>query len=747
MRFPRPTLLFAMTVFCACATPQQESRSPIPAPAPPEASSAALPTPPPAPSLPPPPPTERRATVAEYHGVKITDDYAWLERAGDSDVAAWSRAQNAYTRSILDAYPDRAPIRARVRELLVSQSSSYTDVRARGKVLFALKDQPPKQQPFLVVLASADDTATERIIVDPNELDPSGKTTIDMYAPTRDGKLVAVSLSQGGSESGDLHVYDVATGKARPDVVPRAHGGTAGGSVAWNAYGNGFFYTRYPRKGERPPLDMDFYQQVYFHWLGRPSSEDDYAVGRDFPRIAEIELEASDDGRFTLAKVANGDGGDFSFHVRGAKGAWTEIAPFGSKVIGAQFGRDNRLYLLSRAAPRGQVLRLSSPAVPLGKAEVVVPEGDAVIQRMAVTGTRLFLVDLVGGPSQIRAIPIGSAKGDPALVPILPVSNVDQIERLPGDEVLFRNQSYVEPAAWYRYDPKSATTTKTALVETTIADMSEAEVAREECTSKDGTKVPLNVIRRKGARYDGSNIALLGGYGGYGISRSPRFSPRNRLWLDQGGIYADANLRGGGEFGEDWHYGGNLLNKQNVFDDFFACAKHLVDEAATAPERLAILGGSNGGLLMGAELVQHPEMYRAVVSLVGIYDMLKVEDTPNGAFNVTEFGTVKNPDQFRALYAYSPYHNVKDGTSYPAVLFMTGANDPRVDPYNSRKMTARLQAATSGKNPVLLRASADTGHGIGTPLDAEIDELTDGFAFILHELGVSFRADPAAPVR
>jgi prolyl oligopeptidase len=687
----------------------------------------------------PPPPTVRRAATSEFHGVRVVDEYAWLQNPRDPEVKAWGEAQNGYTRSILDAMPDHMAIRARVRDLLLSRASSYSHVRPRGPLIFAIRDQPPKQQPFLVVRKSLDEDAAERVLVDPNVLDETGKTTIDFYVPSRDGKLVAVSLSQAGSESGTVHVYEVATGKPKGDEVPRVNGGTAGGSLAWNGDATGFFYTRYPREAERPAVDMDFYQQVYFHRLGAPTADDTYEIGKEFPRIAETELETSEDGRYTVAAVANGDGGEFAFHLRDARGRWTEIARLADKVVAVTFGRDDSLYLLSRAAPRGQVLRLSPPTAPLDKAEVIVPESDVVIKEIAVTPSKLFVADLIGGPSQIRAFALRKAKAEPSMVPTLPISNVTDIQRLSADSVLFLNESYVDPPAWYRYDARTGKTTKTALAEATTIEMRDADVTRETCVSRDGTKVPLNVVKQKGATYDGASVALLTGYGGYGLSRSPRFRPMVRLWLDHGGVYADANLRGGSEFGEAWHLAGNLTKKQNVFDDFYACAAHLVEEKATAPERLGIMGGSNGGLLMGATLVQRPEAYRAVVSLVGIYDMLHVEDTPNGAFNVTEFGTVKDPDQFRALYGYSPYHRVKDGTPYPAVLFLSGANDPRVDPYHSRKMTARLQAATRSPRPILLRASSDTGHGGGTPLDTEIDEMADVYTFLFHELGIPFR--------
>jgi prolyl oligopeptidase len=306
-----------------------------------------------------------------------------------------------------------------------------------------------------------------------------------------------------------------------------------------------------------------------------------------------------------------------------------------------------------------------------------------------------------------------------------------------GDDVLVRLESYLEPPAWYRYRASEHRLVKTAMAKAAPADMSDVEVARETCTSKDGTRVPMSVLRKKGTKLDGSSPALLTGYGGFGVSRKPRLRPWYRVWLEQGGVFAEANLRGGGELGAAWHDAGKLTHKQNVFDDFAACAKALVDLGYTRPAQLAATGRSNGGLLMGAAIVQYPELFRAVVSGVGIYDMLRVELHPNGAFNVTEYGTVKEEAQFRALHAYSPLHNVKEATTYPAVLFMTGANDPRVDPYHSRKMTARLQAATSSERPVLLRASNDTGHGMGTPLAAEIEETTDMLSFLFHELGMT----------
>jgi prolyl oligopeptidase len=732
-----PTALLVIPILASCAeVPPQEAVSVVNEPQ----SALVLP---PVPNGPRPPTTPRRAVVTEYNGTTVTDDYAWLESPADPEVRAWSDAQNSFSRGLLDGIESRTAIATRVTQLLAA-SPTYFSLEWKGGAFFVMKQLPPKQQAYLMILKSADDLSSERILVDPNTIDASGKTTIDWYHPSRDGKLVAVSISAGGTEAGDVHVYDVATGKERPDVTSHVNGGTAGGSLAWNADGSGFFYTRYPREGERAAADMKFYQQVWFHKLGDKPEKDTYAIGKDFPRIVEVELDASPDGRLTLARASNGDGGDHAFYLHGLDGKWTQITTYADKVVHAKFAADNSLYLLSNAAPKGQILRLAPGTTALAKAEVVVPESDVVITHFEPTKSRLYVVDLAGGPSDLRVFPLaglgGKVKPAATSISILPVSQVSEVEQVGADDILFRNESYIEPPSFYRYTVADGKVAKTALVKTTPADMSDAQVLRELCTSKDGTKVPVSIIMKRGSVPNGSAPALLTGYGGYGSNRSPRFRPMNRLWLDQGGVYAEANLRGGGEFGEAWHKGGNLLNKQNVFDDMAACATLLVQNHYADPGKLAIMGGSNGGLLMGAELTQHPAMFRAVVSLVGIYDMLHVENTSNGEFNVTEYGTVKDAAQFKALYAYSPFHNVKDGAAYPSVLFMTGANDPRVDPYHSRKMTARLQAATSSGHPVLLRTSANTGHGMGSPLSAQIEENADIYAFLFHELGVPFHA-------
>jgi len=685
-------------------------------------------------SLAQPPAAPKKPVTDVYNGVSVTDDYRWLENYSDPAVRAWSDAQNHYARKYLDALPIRATLYEQLKALYSQPSPRYSGLRARGGVLFALKTQPPLQQPLLVTLKSADDLGSEHVVLDPNQLDTSGGTEIDFYVPSTDGKLVAVSLSKGGSESGDVHVYDVASGQETGSAVPGVNGGTAGGSVAWNADGSGYYYTRYPRTGERPEADLAFFQEVYFHQLGTDTRQDAYSLGKDFPRIAEIQLQATDDGRYIVASMGYGDGGEYAHYLLGPDHQWHQFARLSDEISAAAFSTDGYLYLLSRLnAPKGKILRTPVAHPSVADAQTVVPESKAVIERLLPLGNALYVQDVLGGPSQIRIFD-GSGKPQ-GNVPMAPLSAVEQTARGASGELLFQSETYLDPAAWYRYDATAAKVVRMAMFDKPVADFSDAEVIRVFAPSKDGTKIPLNIIRRKGIQLDGKNPVLLTGYGGYSISLSPGYSRRLRLLLDHGFIFAEANLRGGGEYGDAWHRAGMLTKKQNVFDDFAACAHYLIDHKYTTPAKLGIEGGSNGGLLMGAELTQHPELFGAVVSHVGIYDMLRVELQPNGAFNVTEFGTVKEPDQFKALYAYSPYHHVQDGTNYPPVLFLTGDNDPRVDPLNSRKMTARLQASGS-QHLVLLRTSGNSGHGIGTALSEYIAQQADVLAFLFDQLSV-----------
>ncbi len=726
---------FSLAALAACSAAPAEA--PPPAPAPPPVVAFAPPPAPIGPVKPAYPPTERRRVVDAYRDVQVSDDYRWLEDWSNPTVKAWSEAQNAFARRWLDAAPGREAIRARVEKLMSDTSPSWSHVTSRATGVFALERRPPKQQPYLMVQKSIDDAASNHTLVDPSVLDASGSTSIGWFVPSPDGRRVAVSLARGGAEAGDVHVFDVASGKDGADVVPQADGAGDGDCLAWKGDGSGFFYTH----GRPDGAASHAFQHLAFHKIGTPVTEDKAALGGDV-RIAQWEVVTGGDGRTIVARMEDGDSGQWEHWVLGRSGKWAQVATKADAVLRVDVGPDGALYFVSaKDAPRRRLLRAPAGAASVARAEVVLPEGDAVLEDVLPVKSRVYLLEDVGGLSRLRSAPIEKKGKLGAATPVAapPMSAIKELLPLAGEDVAFSSVSYTAPLAFYRLRAKDGAVTRTALAATSAADFSGVEVTRAEATSKDGTRVPLTVVRLRSTPL-GDAPTWLTGYGGFGISIVPRFRAQLLGWLEQGGVFAVANIRGGGEMGEAWHTGGNLTHKQNVFDDFFACAEYLVSAKYTTPARLAIQGGSNGGLLMGAELTQHPGAFKAVVAQVGVLDMLRVERDSNGAFNVTEFGSVSDPKQFEALYAYSPYHHVKEGTAYPATLFMTGANDPRVAPYHSRKMTAILQASTSGDAPILLRTSAGTGHGAGSPLHAQIEETTDVYSFLFQTLGVAYAA-------
>jgi len=688
------------------------------------------------------PDTERRDVSDRYFNVTVSDSYRWLEDARDPRVSAWSASQDQRTRRYLEGLAMRQPIYDRLYAQMSATSPSYYGLQVAGGRLFAFLNQPPKQQPMIAVMGPEAEPAHTRIVLDPNALNPSGTTAIDWYVASPDGSLLAVSLSENGSEDGTLHVFDVATGKEHADLINRVSYPTGGGSLAWRADSKGFWYTRYPGP-ERPAEEQHFYQRLYFHILGQDPSADPLVLGEGLPKIAEISLGNRHRSDVVVVTVANGDGGEFAHYLIDDSGRPRQVTHFEDGVVFATVSGDS-LYLVSyRGAPRGRVLSLSVADPVLARARELVPESDAVIvpggefggEPVVATRHALYVRGIVGGPCRVAVFDLeGRRRGE---LPLPGPATVAELVPLPGGSVLYDIGTYLRPPYFARYDESRGTSTETALAQTSPVSFQDAEVLREYATSKDGTRVPLNIIRRKGAVLDSHNPVLLNGYGGYAVSLTPGFvGPRARLWLDAGGVFVIANLRGGGEYGEQWHRAGNLTHKQNVFDDFNAAARYLIAAKYTTPDRLAIIGRSNGGLLMAASFTQHPELYRAVVSQVGVYDMLRVERDPNGVFNTTEYGSVRDRAQFEALYAYSPYHHVVDGTKYPAIFMATGETDGRVNPAHSRKMIARLQAATSG-GPVYLSTNAHAGHGIGSALSIRVGEWADQYAFLFDQLGLS----------
>ncbi|MBK9032109.1 MAG: S9 family peptidase [Myxococcales bacterium] len=728
--------LWSMALFLAAAcggpsAPPAARPTPVPvAPVPPA-------PPPVAPAAVTPPIATARVVTDRYHGVDVADPYQWLEGDGP-EVTAWSDGQDAYARHVLDHLPTVAALRDELRAIYTAPTTNYGDLKAAGGKVFARRKLPTKQQAELVVMDTPEAAAEARLILDPTA-GGSAITTIDWFVPSPDGTKVAVSISSGGSEAGDLHIVDL-DGRDLDVVIPDVQRGTGGGDMAWRPDGAGFWYTRYPAPGEKPDDERDFWMQVWWHTLGTPVTDDRYELGADLPKIAEIALVADPRGR-VLATVQDGDGGTFRHYLRAAKGGWTQLTDWGDAVVFAGFGPTEDLWLVSRkGAPRGKVLRLDGKRPALARAKVIVPEGaDAIVtgypdRGLVVTKDRLYLTVQLGGPTALRAFTL---RGRPAPAPALPpVSRVAQ-PKVVGDDLVVWSSSFTAPGGYARIDGETgALTTIAALSPPSTVDLSEFEVVREQAISQDGTQVPMSIVWKRGAPRDGSMPCVVNGYGGYGISQEPGFLESWAPVLKRGVCFVSVNTRGGAEFGEAWHRDGALTNKQHVFDDFAAALDHLVARGFTRPERTVILGGSNGGLLMGALLTQHPERVRAVVAQVGIYDMLRVERSPNGQFNITEFGTVADPAQFAALYAYSPYHHVVAGTVYPAVLMTTGANDPRVAPWQSRKMVAALQAAQGGDAPILLRTSSSSGHGAGTAMDERIDAGAHVRAFILDQLGV-----------
>ena len=685
------------------------------------------------------PQTRKENVVNVYHGVTVEDPYRWLEDGSSQEVKEWSAAQNAAARKILDALPHRDGIASRIAESLSNTDYYYSAERA-GEHGWFLKDSAPKPQPFIVRVDATGDHESERVIFDPEVFVESGRTSIQWFRVAPDGKKIAIALTVGGSEIADVHILDTESGKRIDEILPRVNVPTAGGDLSWDADSTGFYYTRYPRSGEQSAEDMSFYQQLWHRKLGTPLSDDTYELGKTFDRISEIQVEQHNESGKLLATVQHGDGGQFDLYIRDTESVWHQVAEREDSYVQATFIDQNSLLVLSRRnAPNGKFLRMDISDLPETDATVLVPESDGALvsdfysdQPFIVHQERIYARTMLGGPEELRVYDL---EGKQQPTPQLGVVGLGQL--IPWDEgVLVRQYSYLSPNAWILVEGTQLSSYP--LSTTSPVSFDGYKVKREFAESRDGTQVPVNIIMADSAKPDESSPLLLTGYGGYGLSQTPVFLPFEIVWLEQGGILAIANLRGGGEFGEEWHRQGMLTNKQNVFDDFHAVMRHLIEAGYTSEEQLAIEGGSNGGLLMGAMLTQHTADFQAVVSHVGIYDMLRFELSPNGAFNVPELGTVKDPNHFEALYAYSPYHRVRK-SDFPAILLLTGENDGRVDPMHSRKMAAMLQANSASDNPVLLRISSDTGHGFGTPLDELILMLTDRLVFLFDALDMQYQ--------
>src|SRR4051794_22765063 len=494
--------------------------------------------------------TPREPVIDTYHGVAVADDYQWLE---DKEAAkGWTAAQDARTRAYLHALPFRDAIRHRAEEILKVESTSYDELSLGGSTYFALKTQPPVQQPLLVALDGLDDTAGERVLVDPNALDASGATTIDWYCPSPDGSRVAVSLSEHGTEDGTVHVYDTATGETVDGPLRHVNSGTAGGSLAWRADSGGFWYTWHAAPGTVPDADLGFYQQVWFHELGTDGGRRELAGVFAEDRIAENFLATSPDGRWAMDLVQKGDRGEWQIFVRRQHrdAAWRMVADVGDECIRAVFGGRSLFVLSLRGAPRGQVLRLElGDTASVADATVVVPQGDLPIEEIVATDARLWVVDIDGGPSDIRAF---DHDGDVLPnVPLPAIGSIDRPRALGAGMVAWALETYVSPRSWWVQADDDAEPRRTALDTITPIDFAGIEVERGFVTSKDGTRIPINLIYRAGTPKDGSAPTVLYGYGGFAISLKPSFEPSRLLWLEHGGGFARSEICGGGGDGRE----------------------------------------------------------------------------------------------------------------------------------------------------------------------------------------------------
>ena len=684
-----------------------------------------------------PPATPQHDVVDTYHAVAVHDPYRWLENPDAPAVKQWIKAQNAYTEKVMDGFADAKALAKRVGELALT-STRRSDPQIVGHTLFYMRQTPP--QPQAVLVAQPWPSGTAKVLVDPNAA--HGSIAITGYWPSPDGKYVAYGTAEGGNEETTLHFIEVASGKMLTDALPQAGGGTSPQGLAWDADGKGVTYVRLPLPGSVPADRMQFGAALYHHALGTPAKHDVLEFGKDLSPVAEYTLLESADGQHVAALLHYGDGAPDSVYLRNGTGAWKLALGTDANVRaayevngGAAWDGDRLLVIAYQNAPRGKLLALGAH----GNATTIVQQGRWAMHAVAPVKNG-FLVTEVSGPDW-RVQQYDSSGRFIRTVP-LPQTGIGIgaiASSASSDRALISYSGWTIPSRWDEYDGANGTL-HTVFEVKPAADYSRVLTYRLDAISKDGTKVPVTVIAMKNVTPNGARPTILYAYGGYGISSAPRFIGADLAWLERGGVYAVANLRGGSEYGEGWHEAGMLGNKQNVFDDFYAAAQALVADRWTDPAHLGIMGGSNGGLLMGAALTQHPHAYRAVVSLVGIYDMLRSELWPNGQYNVSEYGTVKNAADFKWLLAYSPLQHVKPGTAYPAVLLITGVNDPRVAPWQSRKFAAALQAANTSRNPVLLLTRMNEGHGVTASFSQRVGNTAAALSFFAQELGLPTKA-------
>ena len=681
------------------------------------------------------PPKAKVDIVEEtIHGHKIADPYRWLEDASSADSQEYVRAELAYTRGILDPLPGREQIHQRLGQLLSIGNISTPQIG--GPYYFYTRREGMQNQPVLLVRESIH--GKDRALVDANQLAADGTVALDWWFPSDDGKYMAYGTSASGSEISTLHVIETATGKLLPDTIEH----TRIAQVSWKKDNSGFYYGRNPKKGDVPEGDEAYYLHIFYHELGTDPAKDPliWGEGRKKEEILVSQLP-DDDDRWLLLTAFEGSAGKNELFLQDLKA--------GSAPIELTSGKDfhysgeifrGKLYITTNEdAPHFRLFTVDAASPGRSNWKEIIPSTDGILKGTAIVDGKILAEYEKDASSQLKLFDLeGKALGDVALPGIGTIAGLGG--RWDRKDTFFGFASFTIPPSVYQVELASRKTSLWDKVSTPGVDPSAFEVRQVWYTSKDGTKVPMFVFHKKGLQLNGKNPTLLTGYGGFNVSLTPTFSGARYLWLEHGGVFAVANLRGGSEFGEEWHRGGMLDKKQNVFDDFITAAEFLISDKITDKDHLAIQGGSNGGLLMGAALTQRPDLFRAVVCQVPLLDMLRYQNFLIAKFWVPEYGSAEDAKQFDWLYAYSPYHHVKPGAEYPAIMFMTADSDSRVDPMHAKKMAALMQAeASNGKShdrPILLRIEPKAGHGQGKPISKQIEEGTDIYSFLFWQLGV-----------
>ena len=694
-----------------------------------------------------PPATKIEMVEETIHGVRVADPYRWLEDQSSPATKEWVAEQTAYARGILDPLPTREKLRSRLGEVLSTGSVTPPEVAA-GRYFYAKKEGDQNQA--IVYLREGLDGA-DKVLIDPNQGGPADGTgegstdvtvTIDWFVPSKDGKLLAYGSSVGGTETSTLYLLDVDTGETLEDSIPKVRSA----NPQWLKDGSGFYYSR-PRDVETiGPGEEVYDRRIFFHKLGAAFKDDQLVFGEGLggeglEKEEMPDAHLSPEERYLLIDVFIGWGRNRLYVRDLRRDKLITIAEDGENAYTGEIIGDTLYLLTNWKASRYQIF-----AVDLRKPERenwrrIVPEGKAVIEALTVVGGKLFTAGITDAHSELAAYSLDGKNKQ--VIPLPEIGTATLLTgETEGDEVFFEFSSFTTPAAIYRIDVNADLSQPDALSVwnslKAAVDPSAFESKQVFYPSKDGTIVPMYIIHKKGIAADGTAPGLLYGYGGFNISLTPYFRGYFFPWLESGGVLAIANMRGGSEYGEAWHRAGMLDKKQNVFDDFLSAAEYLIQKKFIDPQRFAIHGRSNGGLLMGAAMTQRPDLFQVVICGVPLLDMIRYQRFRMARLWISEYGSSENEEDFQWIHAYSPYHRVKDGESYPATIIYTADADSRVDPMHALKMVARLQAASASDAPIVLRYDTEAGHGGGKPLSKVVDEWVDIWSFAFDQLGIEY---------